>query len=35
VSKIQMRRKRWLEKTRSGKELFVHYFDSSTVPVWS
>ena len=31
---MQARRKKRLEKTRGGKELFVHYFDASTVKIW-
>lgn len=35
VKVMQARRKKWLEKTRGGKELFEHYFDASTANIWS
>ena len=35
VKIMQARRKKWLEKTRGGKDLFEHYCDASTANIWS
>ncbi|MCA9409140.1 MAG: DUF4917 family protein [Candidatus Omnitrophica bacterium] len=31
---LKSRRKRWLDRNKGGRELFVHYYDSSTAKVW-
>lgn len=35
IELMKARRKKWLEKVRSGKELYPHYFNASTAKIWN